>query len=58
MEEDPDPSWQKRRERFEEFPPNKEIKRPSEWWIIGYQIYRWFRKLDVKAASSSGAGTA
>ncbi|KAL4971370.1 hypothetical protein BDW66DRAFT_155736 [Aspergillus desertorum] len=58
MEEDHDLSWQKRRERFEEFPPNEERKRPSEWWIVGYQIYRWFRKLGVKAASSSGAVTA
>ncbi|KAM0460764.1 hypothetical protein ACHAO4_001556 [Trichoderma viride] len=46
MSEDHDSYWQSLRERFEEFPPNNEQRKPSEWWIIRYQIQKWFRRAD------------
>ncbi|PON30529.1 hypothetical protein TGAM01_v200969 [Trichoderma gamsii] len=44
MSEDHDSYWQSLRERFEEFPPNNEQRKPSEWWILRYQVQKWFRR--------------
>lgn len=46
MSEDHDSYWQSLRERFEEFPLNNEQRKPSEWWIIRYQVQKWFRRAD------------
>lgn len=48
---DPNSPWKKYREQFEEFLPNIEQKRPSEWWIIFYQIQVWFRKKEKRTLS-------
>ncbi|KAL6890714.1 hypothetical protein GGI43DRAFT_216127 [Trichoderma evansii] len=49
MSEDLDSFWQTLRERFEEFPPNDEQRKPSEWWIILYQMQKWLRKTKLKS---------
>lgn len=56
MEEDPDPAWQDRRERFEGFPPDDEVRKsPSEWRTIWYLTHALRRKRRDKVESESTA---
>ncbi|ETS81000.1 hypothetical protein PFICI_06002 [Pestalotiopsis fici W106-1] len=56
MENDKDLSWQEFRKQFKQFPPNPQQTRPSEWWILRYQLHRLpFGRSRAKAAKSGDA---
>ncbi|KAJ4153822.1 hypothetical protein LMH87_010293 [Akanthomyces muscarius] len=43
MKKDPKFMWRQKRWQFEEFPSNEGLTRPSEWWLLWYQIVRLVR---------------
>ncbi|OAA73364.1 hypothetical protein ISF_00265 [Cordyceps fumosorosea ARSEF 2679] len=49
MEQDEDQAWKGRSGGFEEFPPSAGQRRPSEWWIMRYQMLRLLRRLRTAA---------
>lgn len=47
MREDYDGDWCERSERFEEFPPQYEKKKASDWLLLRYQMHRFWGILNL-----------
>lgn len=47
MQQDSSESWSELGERLDEFRPDSDRKRPSEWRIVLYQIRLWTRRQKV-----------